>query len=203
MKHLLLFLFIFGLTHCAIGQNRLADNKTIKKTFSETEIQDLQLIFNFFNESICLNLEPLALTSCYKDFFKKMENWEQTGNFELNISFNKQLKMYSQISESTFQEIWTFGKSIYRESPQDTFRTVSINLNGKYLIFLKKTGRKDEVINQYYESIFAAGDLTPSLITGLLVNHRYYNIEDIRIKLIVAIHYLTLNDQFNRNEKIN
>lgn len=204
MKYLLIIGILLALTNCSVSQDILEDNKTFKQTFSKTEIQDLQLLFDFFNESICSDRETQDLTNCYQDFFTRMEKSEETGEIQLNISFDEQQKIYDEFSDSTFNEIWTLCCwRVFRENPMDTFRMVYINLEGKYFEFLKKTGDNDKVINQYFQTLQTAGDLTPSLIAGLLVNHKYYNIEDIRVKLIVAIHYLTLNDQFNRLEKIN
>jgi len=204
MKQLLIIGLILGLTNCSVRQDQLADNKTFRKTFSKTEIKDLQLLFDFFNKSICSEEEAQDLTSCYKDFFKRMEKSEETGDIQLNIPFGKQQKIYEQFSDSTFFEIWNYGISYrHRDAPLDTFRTVYFAPDGKYLEFLKRTGKNDKVIENYYESVVAAGDIPPSIIAGLLVNHKYYDIDDLRVKFIVAIHYLTLNDHFERKEKIN
>lgn len=204
MKQLLLIALIIGLTNCTVSQSKLSDNKTFRKTFSESEIQDLQLLFDFFNESICSDPNTEDLTDCYKEFFNKLEKSEETGDIHLDIPFDKQMKVYKRFSNSTFNEIWTFAvRWEYGDAIQDSHRTVHFNPNGKYLEFLKKTGKDEKVIKQYYESIQATGDIPPSLIAGLLVNFDQYNIKDIRVRFIVAIHYLTLNDRFKRREKIN
>ena len=199
MKQLLLIALILGLTNCTVSQSKLSDNKTFRKTFSESEIQDLQLLFDFFNESICSDPNTEDLTDCYKEFFRKLEESEETGDIHLDIPFDKQMKVYDSFSDSTFYRIWTLGKSWnYGDAPQDSYRTVHFTPNGKYLDFLKSTGRDDKVIKHYYESILGAGDIPPSIISGLLVNYDHYNIKDIRVRFIVAIHYLSLNDRFKR-----
>lgn len=204
MKQLFVIGLIIGLTNYSISQSRLADNKTFRKTFTESEIKDLQIMFDFFNESICSDNKTKNLNVCYNDFFKKMKEEEQSGDIQLDISFENQLKVYNSLIDSTFNKIWTLGgRCVYTETPMDTFRTVYYNPKGKYLEFLKRTGRNDKVIKQYYESLRKYGDLAPSLIAWLLVSYDYFMIEDIRVKFVVAIHYLTLNDQFKRKEKIN
>lgn len=204
MKQLLLIVLITGLTNCTVSQSKLSDNKTFRKTFSESEIQDLQLLFNFFHESICSDLNSGDLTDCYKEFFNKLEKSEETGDIHLDIPFEKQMKVYDSFSDSTFKEIWTFAISWNDgDAPQDTFRTVHFTPNGKYSEFLKRTGRDDKVVKQYHESIEVTGDIPPSVIAGLLVNYDHYNIKDIRVRFIVAIHYLTLNDRFKRRKKLN
>jgi hypothetical protein len=184
-------------------KNQLSDNKTFQQTFSQNEIQYLQLLFDFFNENICPAYETAKLTDCYTEFFKRMEEWAETDEIRLEIPFEKQEKIYENISEETFQEIWGFGKRWNsREVPQDYYRMVHYSPTGKYFEFLKKVGKNDQVIRNYYEIVDVTGDITPSLIAGLLLNYNHYNIQDIRVKFIIAIHYLTLNDQFERKEKL-
>jgi hypothetical protein len=202
MKQLLLIALILGLTNCTINQSKLSGNKTFRKTFTESEIQDLQLLFDFFNESICSETNTEDFSVCYKEFFKKLEKSEETGEIHLDIPFDKQMKVYDSFSDSTFNEIWTLGKSWNDgDAPQDLYSPVHFTPNGKYLKFLKSTGKDDNVIKHYYESIIATGDISPSIISGLLVNYDHYNIKDIRVRFIVAVHYLSLNDRSERREK--
>jgi hypothetical protein len=163
----------------------------------------LELLFEFFNQNICPDYKPEKLIDCYNSFFKKIEQSDETGEIELNILFENQKKIYDNFSDSTFQEIWSFEKSWNDEDvPHNNFKTVHLNLSGKYLEFLKKVAEDDKVIKSYFGTIEAAGDITPSLVKGLLANHSYYDIKDIRVIFIVAIHYLTLNDQFGRKERV-
>ena len=39
------------------------------------------------------------------------------------------------------------------------------------------------------------------MIAHLLKNYEYYKISDVRVRFIIAIHYLTLNDFLKRKEK--
>lgn len=131
-----------------------------------------------------------------------MEKSVETGFIQLNIPFDEQMNVYNDLSDSTLKEIWSMnGWQVFPETPQDTFRIINMKTDGKYLEFLERTGKNDTVIKQYHESLRSAGDLSPALIAGLLVNYEFYDIEDIRVKFIVAIHYLTLNDRFERHEK--
>ncbi len=204
MKHIYLLIFIFTLISCSGKKNKLADSQTFLNTFNSNEIEDLQLLFNFFIENICSSKEKENLDACYDNFFKNMEKGFDTGNMELTWDFENQKRIYHQFSDSTFNEIWSYGKSWNnRNYPKDTFRTVNINLNGKYFDFLKRVGKKDTIIRTYYETLEASGDLPPSLVAGLIKNYNSYNVEDVRVKFIIAIHYLTLNDQYKRKEKVN
>ncbi|MAC95547.1 MAG: hypothetical protein CMC96_08595 [Flavobacteriales bacterium] len=199
MKQLLIIGLILGLTNCSVGQQKLANDKTIKKSFSESELQDLQLLYDFFNQTICDSDQELE--NCYDDFFKKVKLAADSGSMYLHIPFENQKAIYNEFQDSTFYQIWAFGKTWTRENPNDTLREVYYRWDGKFMDFLRRAGKKDEFINAYHESVEAAGGPPPSLIAGIIINYDKLNIEDPKVKFVIAIHYLTLNDQYKRKEK--
>jgi len=200
MKQLLLIVLILGLTNCSVGQQKLSEDKTIRKFFSETEIQDLQPLYNFFIQSICSS--DRELESCYDDFFKKVKQAADSGSIHLQIPFEDQKEIYNNFQDSTFYQIWAFGKTWTRENPNETLSEVYYRWDGKFMNFLKEVGKKDEFIRTYHESVEAAGGPPPSLIAGIIMNYEKLNIEDTKVRFVIAIHYLTLNDQYKRKEKI-
>src|SRR5690606_37030705 len=121
-------------------------------------------------------------------------------NFEIKIPFSEQQKLYDSISDSTFNQIWCLGKSWKRDSP-DTLKHIGLRYDGKYSEFLKSFGKENKVIQGDYQTFEDAGAISPSMVAGLLFNYEDYDVRDIRIKLIVAIHYLTMSDQNERKEE--
>jgi hypothetical protein len=207
MKHLLIIGFLICLAEYSAGQSRLSDNETIQESFTNTEIEDLQMLFDFFNESICTEEHSDDLNTCYSDFFKRMEKSEDSGEFDLDIPFDRQKEVYRAFKDSTFYRIWSFrDRQEYdlRESiqPKGVIKTVFFAHDDKYLDFVKSTAARYEIIDFYYDSILAeGGDIGPGLFASMLIEHDKYNVDDIRVKFIVAIHYLTLNDQYKRDER--
>ena len=198
MKQLLIIGLILGLTNCFVGQ-QLLDDKLIKKSFSEAEIQDLQLLYDFFNKSICDSNQDLE--NCYDDFFKKVKQAADSGSLYLPIPFDNQLEIYKKFKDSTFYQIWAIGELWTREKPNDTLGEVYYKWDGKFMNFLKKAGKEDEFIKAYHESVEAAGGPGPAIIAEIIMNYDKMNIEDIKVRFVIAIHYLTLNDQYKRKNK--
>ncbi|MEN8123272.1 MAG: hypothetical protein ABFS35_23245 [Bacteroidota bacterium] len=122
------------------------------------------------------------------------------GIFEIGIPFENQIQMYDRIDEITFQNIWTFNKSWKPDLP-GTLKSIGIKYNSKYVDFLELFGKESEVVNNYYEDLMSCGDISPTMVADVLINHAQYDIQDERIRLLIAIHYLTLNDQYERKEK--
>ncbi|MBC8489660.1 MAG: hypothetical protein H8D45_26880 [Bacteroidetes bacterium] len=200
MKKLYQIIALIILIGCSgSNQENLQSNSTIIKIFNKSEIRDLTRILEFFNKQICTNqqLGKKNFNDCYLSFFERMSEVEKIGSIKIKISFDEQKKMYAQLSDSTFNQIWTFGKVVNRLS-NDTLQQIEIKYDCKYVDFLNQLGKDYNVINKYYENFRSIGDIGPSMVADLLINHDSYNFKDIRVKLFVAIHYLTLNDQYER-----
>jgi hypothetical protein len=183
-------------------QISLSDDNTIKTVFNSSEINDLLKIQNFFDKSIGLadNKNQTDLIKVYTDFFKLNSEIEKAADLELPIDFKNQKVLYNQLDKTTFDDIWSIGWSMKMNS-SDTLKNIELNRSGKYAGFLKSLGDKDSMVNKYYNSLELAGDISPSMISDLVKNYDNYDIKDPKIRLLIAIHYLTLNDKFERKEK--
>ena len=203
MKKIYQIIALLVLIGCsATNQDSLESNSTITTVFNESEIQDLERILEFFNEQICTTqqVDKNNLIDCYKSFFERMSESVNMGSIEIKIPFDEQQYMYKQISDSTFNQIWAFNK-VWKYNTTDTLKEIGIKYDCKYVDYLEQLGKDYEVINNYYDGFKSIGDIGPHRVADLLVNYHNYNTKDIRIRLVVAIHYLTLNDRNERMEK--
>jgi len=191
---------------CNSAKNKMETNRTITDIFDKSEIKDLEIIVNFFNEQIgALNgNENASIEKRYQDYFKYIKDQEIPGTFYLNISYQEQQKMYSQISKTTFEEIWSFSEytSFLQKDSVEYGVSISYNFKGKYVTFLEAFGKDNKDIYLYLDNIKRVGDISPSAVAAVMLNYNLFNVKDIRIQLFIAIHYLTLNDQNERRDII-
>lgn len=202
ISYLILLIFNLTLISCSSKRDKLGNNPSIQSIFNEKEINDLEKILDFFENQISeIENRPIEnLQNCYESFFIRLEKAEKTGFIEIKIPFGKQLNLYNEIDTSTFNQIWCFHRS-WKCGSSDTLKSISINLNGKYVVFLESLGKEYSIIKRYDEMLRGCGDISGGMVASLLMLHKKYDTTDIRIRLFIAIHYLTLNDQFERNEK--
>ncbi|MFY7709405.1 hypothetical protein ACOSQB_02155 [Tenacibaculum sp. MEBiC07804] len=173
----------------------------IKKIFSKNEIDDLQKVFDFFNNEIC-NSNNQKLNECYNNYCLEIRSQiEKNVVFNTGLNFEKQKKLYEKLRNSTFKEIWSFQQSLPIRERKDTLKYLGLNYNGKYRKFLNESGNENKAIKNYAQAFNVNADLGPSMIAELGMNYKTFNTQDLKTKLIIAIHYLTLNDQNWRNEK--
>lgn len=192
MRHLfsiLILLIIFG---CKSEKESLRDYPEIQKIFTQAEINDLRLILEFFDNTVCEseNVNKRNLAECYEKYFQRLSKEAETGYTDYRISEKEVEELFNQIDNSTFNQIWWII---------DNERTENILLNtqGQYFQFLKAFGKTNPKAKNYHEYLIMVGDISPNIVADIFLNYRDYDIDDERIRLLLAIHYLTLNDRYS------
>ncbi|WP_310993093.1 hypothetical protein [Aequorivita marina] len=172
----------------------------LNNNFTSEQIADLKKITTFFKNQMCLNMDS-DFKTCYERI--PHEYLEATGNgFWTNIDFEEQKELYKQISRSTFDKIWWFCKSIEYKTGKEK-KSLCANAIGEYNNYLFDLGKHNPKIKEYAHWINASGDFNPlqMLYSKVSKNKKYFDLNDPNVQLILAIHYLSLNDQAKRNEK--
>ncbi|MVO11080.1 hypothetical protein GOQ30_18065 [Flavobacterium sp. TP390] len=172
----------------------------LKNNFTENEIEDLNKIREFFISETCVNTQ-----NDFKSCFKKIphEYLQAYGNgFWENINFERQTELYKQISKSTFDKIWMFCKSGNPNEPDKHYKFLCAVSQGQYSNYLSELGKNNKRIAEYAKSINDYGAFTSLELTTweILNNKKYINLNDPNVQLILAIHFLTLNDDLKRVE---
>ena len=208
MKLFYYYIIILLLMGCGHNNTvkKLESNKTITDVFDKSEIKDLAVIVDFFNKQICSvqNSEKKTITQCYQRYFEWIKECEKTGNFDTyHITYQEQQKMYSQISENTFHQLWRIDQRWYRayKDETDTLEVIDITYDGKYLKFLKEFGKENNFIELYVDRFEQVGDIGPTCYAMVTEEYKKFDISDIRIQFFIAMHYLTLNDTLEVRKK--
>jgi len=200
MKKTILFILVIILSQFNFSCKSQYSVNELNKSFSNEEIADLNKIVDFFKNEMCL-----YTNSDFKNCYKRIphEYLEATGNpFWININFEKQRKLYNQISKSTFNKIWMFCKTRNYTNGLESKSICAIS-NGEYYNYLKNIGNKNPRIAKYAEQINASGDFLSMNFHywNILKLKKYFDLNDPNIQLILAIHYLSLNDQEKRMDE--
>jgi len=179
------------------------NSSEMKNNFTENQISDLKLITDFFTEQICNDNTNMIFKDCFKKLLPEIIE-TKNNPFVENIDFTEQKEIYNSIDKSTFNEIWRFGKSTNLKTKIER-KNLRAKLNGKYIDFLKGVEENNEFIEEYVKMINVIGDFES---IGYLQNNIYnypdkFDLNDPNIQVIIAIHYLSQNDHFNRKERLN
>ncbi|MBD3630480.1 hypothetical protein [Cyclobacterium sp.] len=170
----------------------------LNANFTDKEIEDLKLIVEFFKDEMCLHMDS-DFRTCYER--TPHDYLMATGNrFWTNIDFDEQKKLYQKISDSAFEAIWVFCESTFYPSKVKADEICFVAM-GRYQQYLTDLGKTNPRIAQYAERIQASGDFFGLDIqySEVLKDKKSFDLDDPNIQLILAIHYLSLNDQAKRN----
>ena len=188
---------IFLLAPFLMACQQAYSDSELQANFSEKEIKDLTKIRSFFIDQLCGS----DFKTCYEKIDHDYLEASGTGIWE-NIDFTAQKKLYENISKSTFESIWMYCKAKNYKTNEEK-KALCANAIGRYNNYLFDLGKQNPKIKEYADWVNASGDfsllqLSYSRISG---HKKYFDLNDPNIQLILAIHYLSLNDNFKRNEK--
>jgi hypothetical protein len=192
MKKLPFFVFIILITSCKSQYSTTA----LRNNFTPEQISDLNKITKFFKTEPCGNVD---FEKCYK--LTNHDSLQAVGEgFWTRIDFEKQKQLYEQISQSTFKEVWMYCESTYYPSETKAQDICAVAM-GKYQKYLDDLGKSNPRIAEYAIRIQASGDFNGFDIQyhEILKPDSHFDLNDPNIQLILAIHYLSINDQEKRN----
>ena len=170
----------------------------LKDNFNGAEIKDLQKLKSFFQSQMCGSTDEFK--SCIDSLIPYLVEYGYIPILE-NVDFEEQKELYSNFESDLFSQIWDFGKARNMRDNK-TYKSIRLNTEGKYSLFLKDLSKRNSDLEQYYESIMGAGDWESMglLQQRIYTNPEHYDLKDPSIQVLIAVHYLTQNDEQKRKE---
>jgi len=190
---------VICLSFVIIGCKNKESSPELENHFTESQIEDLDEIHNFFISTI--------LKSENENFLIVFDNYLNNSRAKGIDAINDTMevedfdKIINSISKSTFDEIWEIrtGENIEKKTK---YNWLAPKYNGKYQMFLKDFSEKNEIIKKYYTRMIASGDFSPGLFNESLVNsYKKLDYDSKEVQIILAIHYFsTTYDYLNINK---
>ncbi len=202
MRLFCLTFLVAVLVGCQPTPKSLSEYPEINAVFTDEEMGELQTIRTFFVATAC-KAEGMAENdpgACIDAYFKRVnETAEVEGYFDLKISDQEEL--YDELSDELMEEIWYYGMTI--NAAKDTTASLDLRRDGKYVALLKEMGKEYPSVGKYAERIEVVAALPINGLHGLVADDQMQLFEDERFQLIAAIHYLTLNEQYLAEQRLN
>lgn len=206
MKYLKLSL-ISILTIFLSCQNEPSNKLQGNQIFTPSETAEIISLLNKFDDEIC-KIESTSgedILACYHSFFERILKGVESGNIEIGISEKSQREIVESLNPDLRNEFWGYGKGVLnRRIPNtnlseifpDTVKYIHLT-KGKYFEYLiKEVSELDPKTKQYFEKLNKVMDSSsPSIVADIIKNYSEYDITDERIRLLIAIHYLTMNHE--------
>jgi hypothetical protein len=195
LKKLILLILILNLS-C----KSQSSTPELKAHFSADQIADLQKITEFFENQIC-KTNQTDFKNCFEPILPNLIDFGYEPIFKL-IDFRLQNELYESIGEKTFNEIWNFCKTTKLKTNEKYQSLCAKGVEGKYADFLLAVGQENKFVKKYAKRLIASGDFESSALLQqwIYTNKESFDLENPNIKLLIAIHFLSINDQEKRTE---
>lgn len=188
--------YFLSLLIFVVSCNQNLSSSKLERHFTESQIEDLNKINNFFISEILKSDSQnflIALNNFLNDCRTKgidaVYNPLKVEDFE---------KVLNSISKSTFNEIWKLNTV----EDKTKYKWLAPKYNGKYQMFLKDIGKKNEIVKKYYDRMKASGDYNPIHFDESLVNsYKKMDYDSKQIQIILAIHYFSVIYDYLNSEK--
>lgn len=194
---LLIIISLAFVLSCSVKKDGLEKDTIILKHFNKNEYQELKIVLNDFDSIISTIYKDKSFELSYKSFLKNLIDLK-SPNEQLEKSLIDLSKFH--ISSKLKNDIWCENK-VFNKNLQFVKFETDLNLKGKYLEFLSDF---DEtlVLGQYCNDIFASGGInSPVVISNSNHNFLKLDLSNDRNRLIIAIHYITINKYKNINKR--
>jgi hypothetical protein len=196
MKKIVFLFFVLFLISCSEQEpttyNEMKSDEFMSDFFTDNELQDLAKIVDLFESDICLD-KSKSKEKCYFEFNQKIGKYFYEGKLEFSklFDYKKQKKLYSTIDSILFNEIWVKRWSSIRGENFKLSKYYNLKINGKYASFLRKFSQENPFYEGYYNSFNLTGDVHYIHFIEGFKKIKIEDIKDIKVKLLIAIHYLT------------
>lgn len=191
---LFLFCFIIG---CYQKQSTINLNKNdiITNIFTDKEILQLESIVVFTDSLITSKNKDKDISSAYHDYFNFLATFDDNNEFLKKLEIDRPIyvKFVDSLKEKEiFDKIWIIEKGFGRDRQKIICEDLALNMNGKYLLFLKKYSKVNTDFRYYYEANSEIGDFAPSASMKFIAEHKKNDFNDPIIRLIASIHLISI-----------
>ncbi len=173
---------------------KLQDDSILTKYYEPDEVEQMEAILIFFDTYVlraCSGNSDIEV--CYQQYFDRLL---ASNDFNIGIPFKDQAELYfKELDKEVIHSIWGYSpnRTQLEGGQMKFYNAIDYNRKGRYWKFMKDVAEAEPYFDKYVEPIEAAG--TISQPTGFLHDSSGLNFSNERHRLILAVHFLTYNDQ--------
>jgi len=171
-----LFVIFNGCNQQKVIEKRMASDPVIQAVFSKNEIKELAEIRLMIDKMVLAQTGEANIKTAYEKFIASLGKVETADEISTKIPLSHDSLIQIVKANYTFKEIWKVNDKTKSTS-------ISLNLKGKGMEFLKKLSKENTNYISVLEGIETAGDISPSVISDFLVIPARYNWESEAEKL--------------------
>ncbi|WP_343328936.1 hypothetical protein [Polaribacter staleyi] len=204
MKKLVYLIAVLLFVGCAKEEattyKEMKSDESLSEFFTDSELQDLAKIVDFFESEICLD-KSKSKDEAYFEFNKNIieECLKEIKGFKIPLNYKLQEEVYSKIDTAFFKEIWVH-KTFYEGLDSKTAivdKAYDLNLFGKYILFLKSLNNEDVLFRDFYKMFSLTNEISFGVQSSVFYHFKMKEFKGIKRRMFFAVYYLTVNDKMH------
>lgn len=175
---LIIYLFVLfnGCNQQKVMEKKMGSDPVLKAVFNKNEIKDLAEIRLMIDQMVLAQTGETDTKTAYEKFIASLGKVENATEVSGKIPLLHDSLVQIIKGNYTFKELWKVNDNTKSTS-------ISLNLKGKVMEFLKKLSNENANYSSVLQGIEGAGDLSPSVISDFLMIPTRYNWESEAEKL--------------------
>lgn len=187
-------------------QKEVRSTPELAQIFNTEEIEDINLIVEYFEKSIQKQTNMKHLDSAYIEFAKQNLQ-DEFFHFE-GFEYKDVRQLFDDIAPNTFENIWDYSRG-FNYRTKDSIKMITIAYEKKYMNYMSLIGTKNGTIKYITDNIKASGSFESySLYTlfrqfdkeGKQISRIPKELGDFNRRMIVAVTALTILEQIHEYE---
>lgn len=180
---------------------RKSDDK-LTKVFNQTELKTIEKIIRYYDDFVISQTDnQLPIDKAYIACFEKMKtSIKEADDFDMFLpSIDERIVFYKTLEKKVLSEFYDIKDTLtFRYKGENEARnfyrpySFTLNYDGKFVSFLKELSSKNEFFRNYYESVQAAGDISPSNYGMLLHDFNKIDFKNREERFVVIISLLRI-----------
>jgi hypothetical protein len=183
-------------------KSELIIDELAKKIFSPTELEGIQSMIKFVDSCVVKATKQTEINAAYHDYFERQKEFFEKGEMMPPlIKDTVKFSFLESLDSNAVKSIWHINNYIKRIGTRDTsltnvhgIKTISINLFGSYMDYLKKIGETDERYRSFAEGVEIAGDIAPSTMGWFPKHHNEFDFTLLKDRLFATVFILRRGD---------
>ncbi|WP_299107326.1 hypothetical protein [uncultured Winogradskyella sp.] len=174
-------------TFFILGCKPIKTTPKLKFVFNEQELEELQILRNFFlNDILELNEENF----CY-DFKERILELDASGY--ASIKREQVNELLNSISKATFNQVWDFKSETRIRNSLGIYEYLVPKKGSKYFRFLERNTKFNSQIKNYYNETMSSGDFSHSAMLNYINSDTLdFDLNNSDILMVLAVHFISI-----------
>lgn len=194
----LMLLVLALLQSCTPANNNLAPDEAAKAIFTPIELKGFDEVIRLVDSKVAENNNSTDINQAYHVYFDKLNVLAADGKMiPALFSVSVKLSLPETIGNEAFSAVWKISESTKTDSAsKDTTVTKMLVLNpvGKYMDYLKETGKSDSLYLSLAGGIENAGDISPAVTGWFFTQHNAFDFSLFKNRLWAAVFIFRMSD---------